>query len=68
MDVVEARPTVGGTNGAVQMMVSSGLVEGHPNIVVYSDGASAPPFGPAHPLVINAWSKDSVICNQVATF
>jgi len=50
------------------MMVSSGLVEGHPNIVVYSYGASAPPFGPAHPLVINAWSKDSVICNQVATF
>lgn len=66
--LVEAQPTIGGANGVIQMMVSSGLAQGHPNIVVYSYGSSVPSFGPANPLIINVWSKEPVTCDQVATF
>jgi hypothetical protein len=65
--LVDAHPRLG-NGGMVQMMVRSGLAQGHPNIVVYSYGSSVTPFGPANPLVIEVWSKESVICNQAATF
>jgi hypothetical protein len=66
--LVDAQPTVGGANGVAQMMVSSGIVRDHPNVVVYSYGSSVPPFGPANPLIIYVWSKEPVTCNQAATF
>jgi hypothetical protein len=66
--LMDAQPTIGGTNGMVQMVVSSGLAQNHPNVVVYSYGSSVPPFGPANPLIIDVWSKEPVMCNHVATF
>jgi hypothetical protein len=66
--LVDAQPTLGGTAGMVQMLVSSGIVTDHPNVVVYSYGSSIPPFGPANPVVIDVWSKQTVTCNQVSTF
>ncbi len=66
--LVDAEYALGGGSGMVQMMVSSGLAKGHPNIYVYSYGSSTPPFGPANPLIIEVWSKEPVTCNQVATF
>jgi len=67
--LIDAQPMIGGGAGAIaQMAVSRGLAQGHPNIVVYSYGSSAPPFGPANPLVIDVWSAEPVKCEQVATF
>ena len=66
--LVDAQPTIGGTGGLVQMLVSSGIVADHPNVVVYSYGSSIPPFGPANPVVISVWSTQPVACNQVNTF
>lgn len=66
--LVDTEYALGGTSGMAQMMVSSGLAKGHPNVVVYSYGSSTPPFGPANPLIIEVWSKEPVTCNQVATF
>ncbi|HYB60927.1 MAG TPA: hypothetical protein VEH50_05555 [Methylomirabilota bacterium] len=43
--LVDAQMTLGGTEGVVQMAVSRGLVQGHPNVVLYSYGLSTPPFG-----------------------
>src|SRR5258708_25199176 len=54
--------------GGVQMSVGWGVVKDHPNIFIYSYGSSIPKFGPANPLIINVWSKEPVVCNQVATF
>src|SRR5713101_8231862 len=64
--LVDAHTRIEGAGA--QMAVSSGLVQDHPHIVVYSYGLSAPPFGPANPLVIDVWSKDPVTCNKVTTF
>lgn len=66
--LVDAQPMIGGTNTVAQMAVSRGLVNGHPNFVVYSYGSSVPPFSPANPLVIDVWSKEPVTCSQVRTF
>jgi hypothetical protein len=66
--LIDAQPTIGGSMSLGQMSVSSGVIREHPNVVVYSYGSSAPPFGPANPLVIDVWSKEPVTCNQVATF
>ncbi|SRR6266498_429163 len=65
--LIDAQPTIGGTNSLGQMSVSSGIIRDHPNVVVYSYGSSAPPFGPANPLVIDVWSEEPVTCDQVAT-
>lgn len=54
--------------GGGMMNVRWGISKDHPNIFVFSYGSSVPPFGPANPLVINVWSKDSMKCNSVATF
>jgi len=66
--LLDAHATISQTSGMVQMMVSSGIVRDHPNVVVYSYGSSTPPFGPANPLIIDVWSKKSVTCKQIATF
>jgi hypothetical protein len=52
----------------VRMAVRWGVLTDHPNIFIYSYGSSVPSFGPANPLVVNVWSKEPVVCNQVATF
>lgn len=66
--LIDAQPMIGGTATMAQMGVSRGIVQDHPNVVVYSYGSSTPPFGPANPLIIDVWSKGQVTCNQVATF
>lgn len=66
--VVDAQPSIGGTMGTVQMMISFGVLRDHPNVIAYSYGSSTPPFGPANPVVINVWSKAPITCDQVATF
>jgi hypothetical protein len=66
--LVYAQPSIGGTAGTVQMMVSFGVLKDHPNIFSYSYGSSTPPFGPANPVVVDVWSRDPVTCNQAATF
>jgi hypothetical protein len=43
--LIDAHPTIGGTGGTVQMMVSSGVLREHPNVVVYSYGSSVPLVG-----------------------
>src|SRR5712692_2481034 len=65
--LVDAIPTIGGAAGTVQMMVSSGILNEHPNVFVYSYGSSTPAFGPSNPLIIDVWSKEPVKCDQVAT-
>lgn len=62
--LIEAEPVGVG----IATMVGYGVVKEHPNVVVYSYESAVPPFGPAHPVVINVWSKEPVTCNQVATF
>jgi hypothetical protein len=66
--IVDAQPSIGGTMGTAQMMVSYGLLKDHPNVIAYSYGSSVPPFSPANPIVIDAWSKEPMTCKQVATF
>lgn len=56
------------TGGGVSMMVRSGVLKDRPNVFIYSYGSSVPPFDPAHPLVVDVWSKEPVTCNQAATF
>lgn len=66
--MIDAQPMIGGAEGFSQMGVSRGIVKDHPNVMVYSYNFSAPPFGPANPLVIDVWSDKPITCNQAATF
>jgi hypothetical protein len=66
--IVDVHPSIGGTGGLVQMMVSFGVLKDHPNVVAYSYDSSTPPFGPANPVVIDVWSKNPAKCSQAATF
>jgi hypothetical protein len=63
------KPLVDGSvmNGGVRMMTSSGVLKEHPNIFVFTYESASPPFGPANPLIVDLWSKEPVVCSQVAT-
>jgi len=52
----------------VAFMVREGILRDHPNVFLFSYASAQPPFGPAHPLVFDVWSKEPITCNQAATF
>lgn len=57
----------GGYAGAF-MMTSQGVVNGHPNIFVFTYQSAMPPFGPANPITLNFWSKQPIACTKAQTF
>jgi len=66
--IVAASAFIGGAEGNVQMLVSSGVLKEHPNVFVYSYGSSTPFLSPSHPLIIDMWSNEPIKCDQAATF
>jgi hypothetical protein len=57
----------GGPNG-MMVMTNQGLVPGHPNVYFLTYQSASPPFSPSNPVMLSMWSKEPVICNQVATY
>jgi len=57
----------GGPTGMV-FMESFGVVNGHPDVFVYTYGSANPPFGPANPLNFTFWSKQPIRCEKASTF
>jgi hypothetical protein len=57
----------GGTNGMI-MMSSQGVVDGHPNVFVFTYGSAMPGFTPSNPLQVSVWSKQTIHCGKAITF
>ncbi len=54
--------------GGIRMMTRWGVLKDNPNIFFFSYESAVPQFGPAHPIVVDLWSREPIVCNQVATF
>jgi len=64
--LIDGNATVG--SGGVLMMTSVGVVKDHPNLVFFTYQSAAPPFGPANPITFRLWSKETIKCDEAATF
>lgn len=65
------KPITDGDGYVTGEMMSAGsqfVLRDHPNIYFFSYSSSAPSFDPAHPVVIDLWSKEPLTCNQAATY
>lgn len=58
----------GGPNTSMVFMETFGVVNGHPDVFVYTYKSANPPFGPSNPLIFSFWSKQPVRCDKVSTF
>ena len=68
---VECNGPIGDGDGGVigvSMMVSQGVVAGHPNIYVLTYQSATSPLSPASPLTFYFWSKEPILCTRASTF
>jgi hypothetical protein len=58
----------GGIGTGVMMMTSQGVVNGYPNIYLFTYQSATPQFGPSSPLVFRFWSQNPIRCIRARTF